>query len=490
MWDDRSERSVLGAVMLDDRCIERLTIPAHAFFKEPHRIIWQAMNVLNAEGQPIDLVTLSHYLKENGTLENVGGAHYMAGLASETPGTVNVEYYANLVERNFRKRHADDRAREAMEATARYRQALRAGHNDEEIQARTDRWESDLLTCSAAAVEPFRADTYDHRGHAWLGAAVERLKDGYQRAADDPHGACSTISSMFDGVDAILELPGDNLTVVGARPGMGKSSLAVNWMRLYAEAGEMPYLFVLEDATREQLFRLIAQMSGIQAPFVRKLLERRADHPDAARDLDTVLGWMENLPPNFRMGFDDTPSVTIETIRMKAKQRAREGATMFLIDHALKVRPSAGRGDRRLEVSHVVSQSCALAMELGKPVILFTQLKRLEKDRRPTYGDLKETGNFEEDARAIILLYREEYALAQKRREKRIDYPHPVEMIVPKANHWAVGTGYAIFEPTKTLMRDPSQRELQWIEESRANCVPYRKIVEKHRSIDHPRRRY
>lgn len=171
------------------------------------------------------------------------------------------------------------------------------------------------------------------------------------------------------------------------------------------------------------------------------------------------------MPTHQKMGFDDTPHLSIEAIRMRAKNIVRQGATQLWIDHALRVRRPRDIRETRNQISHIINEAASLAQELNVPVFLLTQIVRMEKNRRPTMDDLKETGTFEESARAIVLLYRQEYSAQEK--GKKVDYPHPIELIVPKANHDAVGTAYAMFEPEHTLLREPTTAELEIIELSR-----------------------
>jgi replicative DNA helicase len=467
IYDSGAEAAILGAIMLDNhRIIDCEPLNVDHFFREAHRVIFSAMRALAAEGQPIDTVTLSSILRKRGKLKAAGGGAYLVQITTESPAALNIPYYVKIVREQAALRNIVGVCQETIT-------------NCYDLEGREPSVVADLCESQMQnALAPLRSDQFQHRGHKWLGEALDALHETYAKAADDPDSVRSTISSTFDNLDELLELPGDNLIVVGARPGMGKSSLAVNWMRNYSELGEVPYLFVLEDATREQLFRLLAQLTRVPASSVRKLIERRADHPDSARDIEIVLEMMKALPDGVQMGFDDTPNQSIQSIRMKAKQRVREGATMIFIDHALKIRRPGWIKETRDKVSYIVEQCAILAMELGVPVILFTQLKRLDRDRRPTYDDLKETGTFEESGRAIILLYREEYALAQKTGDN-ITYPHPIEFIVPKVNHWAVGTAYAMFEPTRTLIREPTQAEMSMIEESRADKIPFNDVVKR-----------
>lgn len=475
LWDRRAESAVLGAILLDNACIADADVlePTH-FYQEGHRTIFRAMKTLAQTGQAIDPVTLSNFLTTENKIEKIGGGSTLIQLLNDTPAAANVEHYVDIVRGNAALRHVVDVSRSVIDLC--YKSSPLMG-----LEEIADEGETKLQ----AALNVLRRGKLQHRGHAWVNEAFEHLRDTYEKAKVDPDSVRSTITTTYPSLDAKVEFPGDNLTVIGGRPGMGKSALAVNLIRNYAELGDVPYLFVLEDATREQLYRYLSQISRVPATRIRRLLENRAINPDQAHDLNILLELMEVIPKHLRFGFDDTPNVSIESIRVKAKQRVREGATHILIDHALKVRRPRWLRETRDQVSYIVEQAAALAMELDVPVILFTQLKRLEKDRRPTYDDLKETGTFEESARAIILIYREEYALSQKK-GKDINYPHPMELSVPKANHWTVGRAYTMYEPTRTLIREPTPSELDQIIISREQKIPYEEVVRQFTSSSGP----
>jgi replicative DNA helicase len=318
----------------------------------------------------------------------------------------------------------------------------------------------------AASVEPVV-----HWAHAQLGAAVspllrtsganrgcEKLSDLYYRigeALSAQHATKpppSVITTTFPRLDERVEFVRGAVNVIAARPGVGKSSFADQLLTEYARLGYRPHQFRLEDQNEHHAIRCLSHRSGIDARQIRRLVDGGATTDAERKQAAELCSIIVNDLGTLEGTIDETPGLTVEQIRMKARELSRAGTSVFIIDHGLRVKRPRKIRETRDKVSHVIRELGEMAKELGAVVICLTQLNRdaAHPDRWPTLRDLKETGTWEEDARVVLMLHRPRWDTPTAEGAK------PAWIIVEKANHDEAGVDVPfVFVGRRCLWRAP-----------------------------------
>jgi replicative DNA helicase len=236
----------------------------------------------------------------------------------------------------------------------------------------------------------------------------------------------------------------------------GKSVLCATLARLHAETfGRRVHVFHLEDTANVLVYRLVTQLSALSVQRVAAIVTRRADGPEASRDADIVRGCLQRIAA-WPISVDDTPALRIDSLRIRAREKAREGVELFLFDHALEFgRPShLSEYDALNKIIRGCRDTC---LETAVPGILFAQVRRPDgtKVTRPRLAQLKGTGSFEEVARLVGLLWRPE---AENKR--RVDHPHPIWIDIAKSSNGETGSACLMFDGSRMLIRQPTPAEL------------------------------
>jgi len=447
----KAEASILGAIMIDDSVIDHIwdRLSVDMFWRERHRVIYRAMQELAKESRPIDLEFLFRKLITNANETQAGGMEYLAALSSFCPSVVNVDHYVDLVRSEYSVRKILSSCQTIID---------RAGA----VEGSTDSLQefvADGIGDLSAVLEDAEESAAKHTG-LFDGAFVLQR---FEEQMDSGVESCSTMKTGFTSFDKDAEIP-IGLSVWGARPGTGKSTLAGTLADNFIAMGEVPLIVSLEDPPANFEMRSLARMTNIPTRSVRFHIENRPNHPDSAFDRDLLreaITTRKKAAPRY----DFCPGKSIDEIRMRIRREVHQnGITVVMIDHALKIKRNSRR-EVRDEVSDICNKCHELGMQLGIPILLFTQLRRANpkaKDLRPTMESLKETGTFEESARLVVLLHREEYASAEGRR-KRNDEWHPMELITDKGNDAATGTSYLMFRGPTHSIREPDMHELSAI---------------------------
>jgi replicative DNA helicase len=377
--DNDAEMSTLGAMMLSGSAIDDATdlIEAGDFYRPAHEAVFAAIAHLHAHGEPVDAVTVAGELQRRGDLVRVGGAPYLHDLVAKVPTATNAAFYARIV----RERGT---ARRLVEAGTRIVQMGYQG------------------TDGDADVENARREV----------DAVGRAVSGLRLIADELVG---TVLALDDEVESmptpwpdlnhlIGGLRPGGLYIVGARPGVGKSLMANGLAMGLAKHGGVA-LNNLEMSTREVHERMLSAVADV--PYTR-IVNRCLEPSDRVR-LEERIDRLEVLP----ISIDDRPMISTTDIRSHARTLARRGPLAGVIVDYLQLMASP-RGDRRPrhEIVGDMSRSLKiLAKELHVPVVALSQLNRGPEgrtDKRPTMGDLRESGSLEQDADVVILLHVEE----------------------------------------------------------------------------------
>ena len=368
-----AERSLLGAMLLSRDAIGEAAEIAKAddFYKPLHGRIYEAIVQLFVKGEPVDAVTLAEALRQQGTLDELGGASYLRSLAQEVPATANVEYYAEIVAEVATLRRlihtANDIAARAYDPGAEPRDVLdyaegsvfdlSHGHESSELAPMAD-----LLDESLRQLE-----ILEEKGGGITGTAT-----GF---------------SEFDKLTAGLQP--SNLVIVAARPGMGKTVMISNIATHVATTeGKAVAFFTLEMSSLEVVNRMICAEGGVEA---NKLKTGRLNDQDWAK-VANAIGILSKAP----LFIDDSAQTTVLDVRAKCRRlKQNHDLGLVIIDYIQLMHGTRDAESRQVEVSEISRGLKILARDLETPVVAACQLNRSPEaraDKRPMLGDLRESG--------------------------------------------------------------------------------------------------
>jgi len=387
-----AERSVLGGLMLDDQSWFDLVelIKPSDFYRTQHQIIFEAMMVIENKDQPLDAVTLSEELQNQGQLEKVGGVGYLADIADSTPGATNVLAWARIV-----------RERSIL------RQLIGAANNIADAAYNPDGRESDLLL-ELAEQSVFQISENrlndggpEKIGPALLQSAVEKVQFLFANK-----GSITGVPSGFKDLDKkTTGFQDSDLVIVAGRPSMGKSALAINFVEHAIMSDRSALVFSLEMPSEQIVMRLLSSLGRIDQNRLRtgELLDE---------DWTRFTGAVSQLRDK-KLYIDDTAALTPADLRSRARRVDREagGLDLIVVDYLQLMRTTNNGENRAVEISEISRALKALAKEMDCPVIALSQLNRqLESrpDKRPMMSDLRESGAIEQDADVILFIYRDE----------------------------------------------------------------------------------
>lgn len=391
--DMAAEQSVLGGMMLSTDAIGEVTesMDVGDFYRPAHAAVYQAILALYGKGDPTDPVAVSAELERRGELKRTGGAPYLHTLIATVPTAANAAYYAEIVSEKATLRRL-------IESGIRIQQFGYAGAQGAEIADILDRAQSALDT-----VVDDRADSSGYTlfadGHAdWL----SRLDD-VQAGRVEPG-----LPTGFLDLDAITGgwKPGQ-LIVIAGRPGLGKSTLAVDMARTASvKHGKTSVIFSLEMSEAELRDRIISAEAKL------RLRDMKTPHTLQPADYDRIADAVDRITSGGPLIIDDTATSTVAQIRAKARRiKAKHGLNLIVVDY-LQLMTSGSRAEnRQVEVSEFSRQLKILAKELEVPVIALSQLNRgpeQRQDKRPMLSDLRESGALEQDSDVVILVHRPE----------------------------------------------------------------------------------
>jgi replicative DNA helicase len=371
-----------------------------------------------AAGEPVDAVTVGDELRRSGLLDDIGGLDMLLALQNATPAISNVARYAKIVQDTAALRRLISVASDIAEM---------AYQEPDDVRHAIDRAEQKVFDIAE------QRDTDSTRPiNELLQLVNDHLEENYGRG-DTITGTATGLTELDD---LLLGLQPSTLNIVGARPAMGKSALAIGIATHVAQTTRKPVMvFSLEMGHLELAQRILAWESRVDSKKLRTGNLTQADWTK----IGNAIGRLE-VP----LLLDDNPSVTVMEIRAKARRmKARHGELgLIVIDYLQLMTGSSGAENRQLEVSEISRNLKILARELEVPVIALSQLSRtLESraDKRPMLQDLRESGSLEQDADVVLFIYRDEvYHEDSKDRGM-------AELIVAKHRAGATGKARVVF---------------------------------------------
>ncbi|MDY6980472.1 MAG: replicative DNA helicase [Pseudomonadota bacterium] len=418
-----AEQAVLGGLMIDNSSWDQVAdqVTEEDFYRRDHRLIFQAITALAQESDPCDVVTLSEWLERHNQLDAAGGMSYLGGLAKNTPTAANIKAYAAIVRERSVLRQLTRVATEIGNLA--YNPE---GRNSAEVLDQAEKAVFDIAEQGAR----------NRSGYVGikdlLVKAVDRIDALYQ--SSDAYTGVPTGYTDFD--DMTSGLQNSDLVIVAGRPSMGKTSFAMNLVENAAIKHQVPVAVFSMEMPGEQL--VMRMMSSLGRIDQHKIRTGKLDDSDWPR-LTSAVGILNEAP----IYIDDTPGLTPNEIRSRARRIKREhGLGLIVIDYLQLMQVGGSTENRATEISEISRGLKGLAKELNVPVITLSQLNRsLEQrpNKRPVMSDLRESGAIEQDADVIVFIYRDEVY--------NEDSPDKgtAEIIISKQRNGPIGTARLTF---------------------------------------------
>ena len=429
-----AEQSVLGAIISQPSVLSDVIelIKPEYFYNEQHKALYSIMLQMNSMSLPVDIVTVLNEAEKQHIFESPAeGRRYLAEIGNLLPSTSNIQSYCKIVADKYFLRSLSYVARAILDD-------VQSGEQDAQL----------LLDAAEQKIYDIRQGR-DVKGLVPLSDAIAEAYDRLGKIAGPDKEKYVGARTGFTLLDSITSgLNKSDLIIIAARPGMGKTSFAMNIATNVARRSEKEVVTFNLEMSKEQLAtRILSTEALVESNSLRN---GRITGEDWVK-LATSAGYLSTIP----LYIDDTASMTVQ--QMKAKLRRTKNLGLVIIDY-LQLMESTSHSDNRVTViSEITRQLKVMAKELNVPVILLSQLSRAVEsrtDKRPMLSDLRESGSIEQDADIVLFLYREAYYNKESQRQ------NISECIVAKNRHGETGTVELIWDGQYTRFSNPDYNEV------------------------------
>ncbi len=417
-----AEQAILGSIIIEPKCLSdvAVSVKSEYFYLPQHKDIYTIISSMYELNQTIDYVSLLEKLKQKGTYDEDGGKAYLSQLIQCVPSTANIASYISIVRDKYYSRALMNAANDILKDI-----------EDNELES------AKLLDSAEQRIYEIRSGR-EVSGLTHIKSVIEN--ETFDRLAkitnpDTKEQFKATPTGISDLDRMITGLNKSDLIILGARPGMGKTSFALNLARNVAvNAGKTVCFFSLE-MTRDQLAqRMLSSEAGIKSEKFRT----GEIEPD---EWTTIAKASEHLS-KANIYFDESSNITVP--EMKAKLRRMKDVGLVVIDYLGLMHTPRPNDNRVQEISEITRSLKIMAKELNIPIIACAQLSRgteqKGKSHKPALADLRDSGSIEQDADIVLFLYRESYYDSEKSDEDNTSNPHNAECIVAKNRHGEIGT--------------------------------------------------
>ena len=388
-----AEQSVLGGLMLDNEAwmVVGDKLVEEDFYRQDHRLIFRAISKMALQQKPVDVLTLTEWLRENRLLEDAGGLAYLALMARDTPSAANISAYADIVREKSILRQLISVGTEIADSAFNPE-----GRESRQLLDEAERRVFEIAEQGARNTRSFRP----------LKTLMKLSLDHIQELSKLNSGITGVSTGYTDLDEMTSGLQKGDLIIVAGRPSMGKTTFSMNIAEYAAAHKKLPVaVFSMEMPAEQLTLRLLSSMGRVDQHRVRTGQLTDEDWPRIA----TAVKIFADVP----MFIDDSPALSPNEVRARSRRLVREHGQLGLIvlDY-LQLMQGSGRNENRTnEVSEISRSLKALAKELNVPIIVLSQLNRsLEQrpNKRPIMSDLRESGAIEQDADVIMFVYRDE----------------------------------------------------------------------------------
>ncbi len=412
-----AEQAVLGTILIQDQSLVKIVeiLAAEDFYRDSHKVIYEAMVSLFEKREPHDLITVNSLLSDQNKLERVGGSAYLASLADVIPFTGTLVHHAHIIREKAILRRLIQTSSEV---------AASCYEAQDDIETLVDKAEKTIFEIAQARKK---------QGFEAMSKIVPKAFDRITKLSDRKEHitGIATGYAELDRMTAGLQ-PSD-LIILAGRPSMGKTALAMNIVQNVAVSNKIPVaVFSLEMSMEQLALRMLCSLGRIDSQRIRTGRLREADWPNLTR----ATGYLSESP----IFIDDSAGVSVLEMRAKARRlKSEHNLGMVVVDYLQLMQGKPGIDNRTQEISDISRSLKAMAKELDVPVIALSQLNRTVETRpnkRPQLSDLRESGAIEQDADVIIFIYRDEvYNKAEDNPDRGT-----AEIIVGKQRNGPIGT--------------------------------------------------
>ena len=429
-----AEKAALGAVLLDPDALDTALqyLRADDFYKNRHKLIFDSIIDLSEKNENIDILTVVQQLKASGKLEEAGGAGYISSLTSEVPSSANIEYYAKIVQEGSVRRHLL------------------------KISGNITSGAMDNTVPTGQVLEEAERDIFEITEKQYVG--------GYQSIRELLPGALDAIQKLMKSGDVCTGVPSgyndlDHLTngfqksefiVIGARPSIGKTALALSMAANISIRHKIPTgFFSLEMSSQAIMMRLLASEARIRSNLIRSgfLSEMQISK------LHDAVGEIYEAP----LYIEASPEVKILDLRSQArKMQKQNGVQIIFIDYLTLIQAENKTIPRHEQIAEISRSLKALARELDMPIVVLSQVKRETEGKKPSLADLRESGSIEQDADLVMFLHRERMGDDSSREMPAVI---DTELIVAKQRNGPIGEINVMFRPSFTRFESKSSEE-------------------------------
>ena len=414
-----AEQAVLGCILIDNQ--SQIDILAQMkdvdFYSEAHSEIYKAMSKVYAKSIPVDFVTLTDELEKEGKLEKVGGIDYIMTLTNTVPSAANFKHYCDIVKSDSIRRKLIRSGQEIIE------DAFDNQDKDKSLQF------AEQVIFEIAEKEGRSSLEHVGRGDG----AVKRVIDKFSEIAKDPT-ILKGIPTGFIDFDKITNgLQNSDLILLAARPGVGKTSFAMNIITQAAtEQNKKCAVFSLEMSKEQLMQRAICSLAKVN---MEKALKGEMDAEEWKR-IWTASKKLEQSG----LYIDDSSMTTPADLLSKCRRlKMQDGLDLIMVDYIQLMTSARKTDNRQLEISDISRTLKIAAKELNVPIIVLSQLSRgveSRQDHRPLLSDLRDSGAIEQDADIVLFIYNPE----KYNDVPQEDEPGTVELIIAKHRNGGTGT--------------------------------------------------
>jgi len=415
-----AEQAVIGAILVDPDCYRTVIdlVQPEDFGRTAHAIIMSSIVELDEMGKPIDLINLTEFLHESGQVKRIGGISYLSNLQRAVPTSANVDHYCEIVKKYSNARMVFRFTEEAATALEQreHPDSVVMRLEDNLRQSSSQRVKTDFLPMKDVLLNTF-----------------ERIEFLFNNK-----GAVTGIPSGFTDLDKLTSgFQRKDLIVIGARPAIGKTALALNiGQEVAIRTNQAVAIFSLEMGAEQLVQRMLCAEANIDANKMRTGFLDDDHWPRLAMAVSAL-----SEAPIY---LDDTPGIKVGEIRAKCRRLKDQVGElgMIIVDYLQLVQPNRQTGNRVDEVSQISRMLKLIAKELNVPVVALSQLSRSveqRQDKRPVMADLRESGSIEQDADIVAFLYRDDYYNPES------DRKNIIEIIIAKHRSGPTGTVELVF---------------------------------------------
>lgn len=432
-----AEQSILGGLMLDREALDQVgdMLTFEDFYKPAHGKIFDAIKDLHSKGQPIDIITVTNTLQARGDMDVAGGPEYLVSLLDKTISSANITSHAKIVREKAL-------LRKLIQTNG---QLIERAYNQEflDVESFIDQAETEIFKIGENKTQSGLVGSMEI-----VKASIQKIEELYKRKADVT--GLATGFTELDKMTAGLH-PGE-LTIIAARPSMGKTAFSLNIAQHIAlrQKKTVAY-FSLEMGKESMMMRMLSAESKVSMGEIRNGRIQDSAWPKLISAASAL--------SESSIFIDDTPGISPFEIRSRARRlKAEHGLDMILIDYLQLMSLKTKTDSREREVAEISKGLKTISKELQVPVIALAQLNRGvegRSDRRPMLSDLRESGSIEQDADVIMMLYRDDYY-----DKEDPDKQGHAEVIIGKQRNGATGTVKLRFDAKYNRFRDAEGGEV------------------------------